>query len=190
MDFIETFDHNFAPKLAGRASTFRSVVREALTVGATRFVETGCTRKENNWDGDGQSTLIWDALAAHKGGAFSTVDISKEATDLARKLCPNANVSTGDSVKFLQKYTGMIDVLYLDSYDLDASKPHDAALHAMFELTAAMRNLHKNSIVFVDDSPMHVGSHIGGKGLYVAQYFKQMGIYPFTTGYQAAWLMP
>jgi len=44
--------------------------------------------------------------------------------------------------------------------------------------------------VFVDDSPMNSTMEVGGKGLYVAQYFRQLGIMPFTFGYQAAWIVP
>lgn len=191
IDFMEIFDQDYAPKLAGRAPTFRAVVREALSRNVTSIVETGCTRKENNWDGDGQSTLIWTNYVKCRGvGKFSTVDISDTATNLAMQLCPTAEVFCMDSIKFLQSREYHIDLLYLDSYDLDAGAPHDAALHCFMELCAAMPRLHKNSIVFVDDSPAKAPGGITGKGMYVYQYFKQLGVNPFTFGYQAAWLVP
>ena len=39
-------------------------------------------------------------------------------------------------------------------------------------------------------SPATADGEITGKGAYVAQYLKQLGIRPFTFGWQAAWLMP
>lgn len=188
-DFTTRFDIAYGPKLAGRAATFRAVIREAIHQKARTIVETGCTRKECNWEGDGQSTIILSEFARWVNGTFHTVDLDQEATELAHKLCPGANVTCGDSVEFLNKHKQEIDLLYLDSFDLDLSNPHPAAMHCMFEFCAARPKLHSGSIVFIDDSPM-TDMVVSGKGTYVAQYLKQLGVSPFTFGYQAAWIMP
>jgi hypothetical protein len=60
----------------------------------------------------------------------------------------------------------------------------------MFEFCAARPQLHSGSIVFIDDSPATSEGEITGKGKYVAQYLAQIGIKPFTFGWQTAWLMP
>lgn len=191
MKFWETFDNEWGPKLGLRMPTFRAVLREAQFRNVKVVVETGCVRQDQNWDGDGQSTVMLAEFALERnGGSFTTVDISREATDLARQLVPHATVHCGDSVKYLSKIGRQIDLLYLDSYDVDMGAPHPAALHCMMELTAAMPMLHSGSIVFVDDSPMNSAMEVGGKGLYVAQYFRQLGIMPFTFGYQSAWVLP
>lgn len=188
-DFLYRFDVAYAHKLGGRAATFRAVLREATHSKVQTIVETGCTRKEGNWDGDGQSTVILSEFAKWVRGSFYTVDLDNEAVELARKLCPSAGVNCGDSVEFLSKFKDQIDLLYLDSFDLDMSNFHAAALHCMFEFCAALPKLHAGSIVFIDDSPM-TDMVISGKGKYVAQYLKQLGVSPFTFGYQAAWIIP
>jgi hypothetical protein len=192
-DFVSKFDLEFAPKLGVRAHTFRAVLREAITLDAKNIVETGCMRKAGNWQGDGQSTLIWAAFNHWKGsGYFNSVDLNQEAVDLAREAIKDysgCQVFSGDSVKFLYDHKLMIDILYLDSYDVDMANPEPAAQHCLFELLAAMPRLHKNSIVFIDDSPVTNGD-LGGKGLHVARFMKHLGILPFTFDYQVAWLMP
>lgn len=189
-DFMYRFDVAYGPKLGVRAATFRSVLREAVSLQARNVVETGCIRKEDNWAGDGQSTIILNDYAKWHGGNFRSVDMDTNACELARRFAPEALVTSGDSVEFLNLHKSPIDLLYLDSFDLDNSDPHPAALHCLFEFCAAMKNLHTGSIVFIDDSQIGNDFVIGGKGKYVAQYFKHLGVEPFTFGYQAAWLMP
>ena len=194
-DFVTRFDREFAPKLGMRASTFRAVLQEAIThAGIGAIVETGCMRQADNWAGDGQSTIIWNEYRKWKGeGNFDSVDLDKEAVALAKTACELdvwSDIHEGDSVLYLSTYKNMIDVLYLDSFDLDMNAPHDAAMHCLFELTAAMPNLRRNSIVFVDDSPMGHDFRIRGKAMYVAEFMAKLGIRPFTLGYQVAWLWP
>lgn len=192
-DFLERYDYVYGPKMGARASSFRAVLREASYQGVSAIVETGSVRQADNWAGDGQSSIIWGDYAKCVGGTFTTIDLDTEATEMARKLVPFASCVCGDSVSEILKKPDPIDLLYLDSYDVDMSSltsMHAAALHGMFELTAAIPRLHPKSIVFVDDSPIAQDGTILGKGLYVAQYFKQLGILPFVTGYQSAWLMP
>lgn len=189
-DFIEKFDRKYAPKLGIRAGTFKVTLDEALERDVFYIVETGCIRKEDNWEGDGQSSIIWNDFIKQCHGKFTSIDISREATDLVRKLCPEAVVIRADSVATLKKYNGPIDLLYLDSFDVKMDAPHPAAMHCLFELCAAMPWLHPGSIILIDDSPMVPDSGIHGKALYVAKYMKHLGIQPFTTGYQAGWIMP
>lgn len=189
-DFLTRFDREYLPKLGIRGPTFRAVLREAVHRGARSIVETGCIRKEGNWDGDGQSTLIWADYIKWNTGSFVTIDISQEAIDLLRTICPSAYSICSDSVAALSKHSGGIDLLYLDSFDLDVSNDHPAALHCLFEFCAALPKLHSGSIVFIDDSPTMTGYVVTGKGRYVAAYLRQLDIMPFTWGYQAAWIMP
>jgi hypothetical protein len=189
-DIIRFFDAEYGPKLGVRAPTFRAVVREAVAVDVQSIVETGCLRSEGNWAGDGQSTVIWKAYARFRQADFVTVDIDETALKVAEDLCPGLTWYCQDSVQYLKKRVPPIDLLYLDSLDVNQSDPQAAALHTLFELCAAMPKLHKDSIVFIDDTPMEDDGSVSGKGAYVHRYFKQLGILPFTSGYQIAWLMP
>lgn len=193
-DFITRFDREYAPKLGMRAPTFRAVLREAIThAGIGAIVETGCMRQADNWAGDGQSTIIWNEFRKWRGqGFFDSVDLDKNAVEFAKSSCELdvwSDIHESDSIKFLVEYKNpTIDVLYLDSFDVDMNNPHDAAMHCLFELTAAMPKLKRNSIVFVDDSPVGINFRVGGKGMYVADFMARLGIQPFAFGYQIAWL--
>lgn len=193
MDFITKFDAAYGPKIGLRALTFRAVLAEAARHNHKSIVETGCSRDLENWAGDGQSTVIWNDYSVFHVGRFFTVDIDQNATDIANGICAKnqlAKVTCADSITTLAKLTDPIDILYLDSFDLDQTNPHDAAMHCFMEFTACRHLLHKNSIVFVDDSPMNPSFEVHGKGMYVAQYMAKFGVRPFAYGYQVAWLMP
>lgn len=191
-NWMEIFDRNYLPRLGIRAPTFRAVMREAVSRGLTVIVETGCTRDKDNWEGDGQSTVMWSKYSKYSKGMFTTIDISKEAIELAKEVSGGQAdyYICGDSVKELTIAKDPIDLLYLDSFDVDMENVKPAAMHCMFEFCAARPRLHPGSIVFIDDTPVGADYSISGKGAYVAEYFKHLGIAPFTWGYQMAWIMP
>lgn len=188
-NFMSFFDVEYLPKLGIRSASFRAVMREAYSIGVAKIVETGSIRVEDNWAGDGQSTIIFNAYTRFVNGTFDTIDINENCLELTKNL-PNTNFFPMDSVKYLSKRTEPIDLLYLDSFDVNMSEPHDAAMHCMFEFCAAQPKLHSGSIVFIDDSPIELETPVGGKGVYVAKYFAHLGIPPFVFGYQTAWKMP
>lgn len=190
VDYVDRFDAAFMPKLGIRAPTFRAVLREMLARDHKSIVETGCIRKADNWEGDGQSSIVWADYIKWNHGSYQTMDIDAEACALTRELVPSAAVACGNSLVELTRRDTVIDLLYLDSYDVDMANPHPAALHCLMELTSARPRLRSGSIVFIDDSPMEQGFVVGGKGKYVAEYFKEIGVAPFTFAYQIAWVMP
>jgi hypothetical protein len=189
--FVDYFDVQFAPSLGIRAATFRAVLREVEHMKSFNVVETGCTRIKDNW-ADGQSTIIWSSFATLMKSKFTTIDINEEAVRLVIDTCQLSDIAAlcGDSVKVLRTLKDPIDILYLDSYDVDMDMPHKAALHSLKELVSAMPLLHSGSIVFVDDAPINKLMDIGGKGGYIAEYMKDIGATLFTFGYQAAWKLP
>jgi len=189
-NFIELYDELYGPLLGIRSPTFRAVLKEAQQRLVHTIVETGCIRSKDNWKGDGQSTVIWNHFIKVKGGTFCTIDINLDAVILAQNLCPETDCLCGDSVETLNKYKGSIDLLYLDSSHRIDTNAHPAALQCLFEFLAARQRLTSGSIIFIDDSPITDSGEILGKGLYIAQYMKRLNIYPFTTGYQAAWILP
>lgn len=189
-DFMDFFDREYLPKLGIRAPTFRAVIREMLVRKHKAIVETGCVRKADNWAGDGQSSVIWGRYTQWHTGTYQTMDIDPEACDLTRELVPGAAVTCGDSLAELARHDSTIDLLYLDSYDVDMNNPHPAALHCLMELVSARKRLVPGSIVFIDDSPMEGDFVVNGKGKYVAEYFRSLDVPPFTFAYQTAWIMP
>lgn len=189
MSFLKKFDKEFAPKLARRAKTFRRIFEELeqRTLDFTYIVETGCARSPNGWAGDGASTLLFDAYVNYHGGKVDSVDINKDHCKNARKLTSDrTTVYCDDSVQFLWKLQPetTINLLYLDSFDINFSKPHPSAMHHMKEFMAILTWLDKGSILVVDDQQGKVG-----KGMYIAEFLKDVGYKRFIDDYQIGWIL-
>lgn len=191
MRFSGRAESEFYPKLAGRAQSFRVLFRE-LNRETPLILETGCLRKQDNWDGDGQSTLMFDAFAEEHHGAVWSVDISPESVIAARRACgPSTHLILGDSVRALHSLVSMkperkADLLYLDSMDLDVRNPRPSAEHHLSELAAALPLLRSGSLVCVDD----YGIADGGKGALVNEYMTGIDAPVLYEGYQKLWRMP
>jgi hypothetical protein len=175
-EFWGYFDVQARQKLALRADTFAKICeyldRFDRPVG---IVETGCVRKADNWAGDGQSTILFDKYAQfHQGTVVYTVNLDEQATSMCRTLVSErVKVHTGDSVAFLKALAdappndlAAIDLLYLDSFDLDLEDVFPSAFHHMKELTAIAAMIHPETLVVVDDSPSYfsgVPARMGSK---------------------------
>ncbi len=210
-NFWKFFEAEAHPKLGLRQTSLRYVFEHLDGKDRPVFVvETGCVREADNWAGDGQSTVLFDRFASEwPGSAMHTVDINPDATALCKTLVSSmTQIHTGDSVSFLRhlaknppEHFLHLDVLYLDSYDVDFSDPHLSALHHMKELVAASSLIGPDTLVVVDDAPSEgkfvlagdkvnfvTQPEISGKGKYVASYAKTVGLEPVFSGYQAGWI--
>ncbi|MBI1943063.1 MAG: hypothetical protein HYS35_05295 [Betaproteobacteria bacterium] len=207
--FLPVFDAEYADKLGLRSETLRKAfeILEAMDKGRYSIVETGCARKDD-WYGDGQSTLLFDRFVNHWDGAVRTVDIDPLACERLRaRVSGKVTISCGDSVAYLRSLLGNeelhVDLLYLDSYDLDWRNPHPAALHHLHELCAVMPLLAGGTLVMVDDTARNQAFitlkgremvvhdfGVAGKGGYVAEFFAKIGCAPVIEGYQHGWIMP
>ncbi len=214
MAFFDHFESQWAPRLGPRRDTFRAMFdflakkkpREHL------ILETGCAREANNFEGDGQSTCMFDRFAEDYSGSVHSVDISAAACQYARSVVGlRTRVVTEDSVPFLRRMADellrdgrTIDLLYLDSFDWDPANPLPSALHHLKELCAISPALGPDTLVVVDDSFHQLRGFrsgpenfvlledqgIAGKAMYVAQYFQQIGIPLAFDGYQCGWVVP
>ena len=182
-------------KTGKRQASFNMMMNH-LNKQSALIVETGCAREENNFDGDGMSTLIFDEYIKQYGGTFFSVDINPDNTAFAKSKCELAKIHTGDSVEFLYNFplNRKIDLLYLDSYDFDPQKPHPSSLHHLKELTAIMPSLQKGTMIVVDDN--FLASNDGGKttfelgkGQYVKEFMDSIGIQRTFAGYQWVWIL-
>jgi len=136
-----------------------------------RVVEIGSIRS-NNVEGDGHAVM---ALAEH-AESFITVDISPEATAIARELTshwPHVQAVTMDGVEFLTLHNEPIDLLYLDGPD---PSPTSHQFH-LAAYQAAKRNLTVNSLILIDDC------REGGKGELVIPAAMQDGYKMLVSGY-------
>ena len=150
------------------------------------IVETGSIRELGNWEGDGQSTIVWDTLATERGGSVITIDIDPIGAQLIAELgLQSTTAIVGDSLEVIPTLSGPVDFLYLDSFDVNFHDPLPAAAHHLAELTAALDLLRPGSIVAVDDNIEGVG-----KGSEVAWFLEGHGAPEIVSGYVRAWRIP
>jgi len=193
LPFEEQFRQHFRPRLGKRADGFAAIFdalprppRDLLVL------ETGCLRIPRNWEGDGQSTFMFDALARDCNGLFFSIDITAESIDTARRACSSAtHLILNDSVAALHALSRAVptqaSLLYLDSYDVDLADPLPSAIHHALELTAARPLIGPGSIVCVDDYGF--GSE-GGKGMILDKFFSSIRAQVLHCGYQKVWRVP
>ena len=151
------------------------------------IVETGSLRTEPiNIPADGASTIIFDAFLKIHNGALHTVDLDPKCQGVIRKYCSEKVIAyTSDSVKFLETFNEAekIDVLYLDSFDLDVTNPEPSAEHHLKEIEIIFDRLKKGTIIIVDDNLVYKGKPVG-KGYLVEKFLKDKGVPMIFDGYQ------
>jgi len=174
-DFLDTYKD-----LGGRLHTFKIALNLLNQRGGKVIVETGCQRERDNWN-DGQSTRVFADYARKHDTHLYTVDIKREYIELAEEIVGNENVTytTMDSIKYIGDFKKNIDLLYLDSVDvpmpemLKAQERYigdirnlsvdevverfgdllvPAQTHCLNEIKAALPNLHRDSIILIDDN--------------------------------------
>ena len=106
------------------------------------------------------STYLFDAYVQKYGGHLWTVDINPSCSHAVKEnVSPNTTVITDDSVAFLHKWVKdhpdeRIDLVYLDSYDLDFANPDPAGIHGLNEFNAILPALKTGSLLLIDDTPL------------------------------------
>jgi FkbM family methyltransferase len=124
------------------------------------IVETGTMWSPLN-ENMGAFTLIFaDLIKNHTGGKLYTIDISEKNINLCKthteEFSSVIEYVVSDSVSFLRSLDDecvkKLDLVYLDSYDLDTPKPHKSAQHHLDELTAVYPRLNKECGVAIDDN--------------------------------------
>jgi len=194
LPFSELFETQFARRLGQREDGFRRLFERLGKRGSDHplILETGCLRLPGNWQGDGQSTFMFDAYARCTDGMCVSVDINFDSASSARRACSSyTSVVVNDSVSFLHSLARLsfgkrIDLLYLDSFDVDPVAPLPAAIHHIKELLAAWPLIGPGTIVCVDD--FLVGEN-GGKAGIIDDFFGNVGAEVLYSGYQKAWIV-
>lgn len=190
LPFEEQFRQFFKPRLGRRAEGFQALFDAvAARHGRPLIIETGCLRIPGNWEGDGQSSFMFDALVRDRHGQFFSIDLTPESIETARRACSSAtHLICNDSVAALNALSQLArmpaSLLYLDSFDLDELDPMPSAIHHAMELAAARPLIGPGTVVCVDD----YGDSGGGKGLILDQFFSSLRTEVLHTGYQKAWV--
>jgi len=157
------------------------------------IVETGCYREADNYEGDGCSTLLFDEFIEIYGGTLLSVDIDPEACELASKNTFHAEVTNQDSIEFLSTLDGSIDLLYLDSCNIDDwTNDWEAASHHLKELFAAKNAIKPGTLIVVDDNMINPIENIIplriGKGRLIGELMSALDIKPYIDDYQMGWI--
>ena len=85
-----------------RQEAFRLMIDHLRKCKYPLIVETGVSRQEDNYFGDGMSSLIWDAIAEEVEGTVQCVDIDPVAcTFTSARTGKRTLIYCGDSVEFL-----------------------------------------------------------------------------------------
>jgi hypothetical protein len=194
LPFSELFETQFAHRLGQREDGFRRLFERLNKQRSDHplILETGCLRLPGNWQGDGQSTFMFDAFARSTDGMCVSVDINFQSASSARRACSSyTSVVVNDSVSFINSlahlsFAKQIDLLYLDSFDVDPVAPLPAAIHHIKELLAAWPMVGPGTIVCVDD--FLVGED-GGKAGIIDDFFGNIAAEVLYSGYQKAWIV-
>lgn len=186
---IQSFDERFSKALGKtrRWEAFRYIAANLISRGhPVHIAETGCARMTDNWDGDGQSTLVWDWLIGELGGTGLSMDISKENALHAAGQVSSIKVACVDSVVGLRTMVQpeRLDLLYLDSYDL--TDGIESPTHHLAEVTSVYPLLSSGCLIAVDDCVTE--QH--GKHRFVRDWLSRMGVEPVVRSYITVWVKP
>jgi hypothetical protein len=131
--------------------TTLSQALEMLSGKPARIIETGSSA----WGT--KSSLLFDSYVNSFGGTFLSVDIRAEALFWLRPICTSkTTLFCDDSVHFLKNLSSTensVDLLYLDSWDVDWCAPLPAAIHGFNEFMTIFPTLQNGGILLVDDTP-------------------------------------
>lgn len=167
-------------------------------------VETGCSTHQGT-----KSTSLWDMFVNKYGGNVYSVDLDSRAVINANKMTSEKTLVTcSDSVEYLKRFSLPIDLLYLDSYDVDFNNPLPSAEHHLKEFNAVKHLLHKGSIVLIDDTPvskdwydnacsipendsrkLNFNPNMSGKGSLVHTELEKMNATKILHQYQSLWII-
>lgn len=177
------------PKLGARARGFEKIFAYLDETTNPTIIETGTYREENNFTGDGCSTLLFDNYVNDRGGSVISIDIDPKACALASANTSNlTEVVESDSVEFLGTLRGNATLLYLDSYNIQNWQDDWApAAHHLKELFAAKDIIQHDTLIVIDDNIKHEGKRLG-KGRLVYELMESLGIEPFLDDYQVGWV--
>ena len=154
---------------------------EREQVGMPTIVETGCVRSAEDWPGAGNSTYLFGAFIDGLGGKLISVDNDPHHLAFARSYCEPWPVTfvECDSIAWLCRNDEVIDVLYLDSLDIEDACHGE---HALAEIQAAGATLSEESLVVFDDT-WWAGDWLG-KGTLAVPYLLERGWKVLSAGYQ------
>jgi len=180
MTWLETHEE----ALWARFPAFRILEEGLLSLNRpVAIVETGGLRTLNNVTGDGNSTYLWHDITMRTGGNVTSIDIDPQcAVHCRQEFYQKVTPVTMDSVEALANIDTPIDLLYLDSKDVDFDNDGAAAFHALIECLTAYQKINAGGFIAVDDN-----KNGRGKGRLVAEFADLHGWVCEHDGYVKIW---
>jgi hypothetical protein len=133
--------------------TFKTLFKEMAGLKNPYILESGIASAGT------QSTYLFNEYVRKYGGFFWSVDINQSLVDRHRgNMCPATQLVCDDSVSFFKKWCGAhdrVDVIYLDSYDLDFYNPEPSANHGLAEYKSLIPVIKRDTLMLIDDTPIH-----------------------------------
>ncbi len=164
-----------------RRNTFRLSLQLLNQINAKTIIETGTSREGlRGAKSNGAATIVFGKWANENGAKLDSVDISAESVQNAQEevtkqgLQHVVTIHHSDSLTFLAAYKDSVDFLYLDSYDYSATDievQQKSQQHHLKEFKAIEDQLHRNTVVLIDDCDLPNG----GKGKAVIAYMCENG---------------
>lgn len=133
--------------------TFKRLFQEMQSLKTPLILESGIASAGTH------STYLFNEYVKKYGGFFWSVDINHNLVDIHKgNMCPATQLICGDSVSFFKKWcteNKEVDVIYLDSYDLDFYDPAPSGNHGLEEYKALIPSIRKNTLMLIDDTPVN-----------------------------------
>lgn len=196
MTILERFDADprFS-RLSRRRNNFRMMVEHVLKFSDTHelahIIETGSAWDLDNWEGQGQSTLIWDWLIENctdRGIHAYSIDITPASVENSQKQTSHVEYRCADSVITLNVAdVSHCGLLYLDSYDWTSEKNLESSFHHMAELATVWAKLPKGCMIVVDDRHGDMKGKHWMVEAFLSEYLK---IKPVFRNHQIGWIKP
>jgi hypothetical protein len=148
------FYKSITDKRSKQADSLYNVLMDHFEFDKVECIETGASQ---NLD-DGCFGLYLAKIVQLKGGSYHSVDLYEDIVNKSKiifeKYVPELKVnhSISDSVKFLEEYDGIPNLVHLDSWDLDLLNPIQSMLHGWLEFVAIKDKMPSGSIILVDDN--------------------------------------
>lgn len=179
-------------RLGQREESFKAAIARIIKNQEKTFIiETGSAWNTDNWEHQGQSTLIWNACAEENENLqVISIDINPKAVETASLATRKVLFLCGDSVTMLSRLPDDVvsrtSLLYLDSFDWSLEGNIESAHHHLCELAAVYARLPSGCLVMVDDCH----ADLAGKHWMIEHFFLKLGVHPFFKGYQTIWVKP
>jgi hypothetical protein len=143
------------------------------------------------------STYLFNEYVKKYGGKFWSVDINRDLVEMHKgNMCPATQLVCDNSVSFFKQWSKKndeVDVIYLDSYDLDFYNYEPSANHGLSEYYSLLPVIKKNTLLLIDDTPINPywldtrdqlyydmisfydkNKYLPGKGMYVLKEIKKV----------------